>query len=304
MKYNHEVIWVMHRFCSYACPYCCAKSLKDKEQFEFINRNIEAAKQFFNEHIPKNALIILSGGEISETPEFVNVCNDLSKDYMLGVYTNLIWKPEFLNEFIEKINPEKIEYIWATLHTKTINNKRCFDTFMKTAERLKQSGYSIIANTIIPKTPSSLINIYQKFKEINVSMLYRFLYDNREIFKYDKKYIPLIKQLIVFKNEYKKISTGGYLNFRGLPCQAGHRALVITDDGRIRKCAHTPDILGNIHEPTSIQLFPTIQKCDSDACACISYMMHGHVDAPDCNEIDLLDFMKDNFYKYDILEQK
>ena len=291
MKFDKEVIWMPHRYCSFGCYFCCAKTLRDAEDRTKLRRNIDNTLAFFERVLTPNSFVTLDGGEVSETPGFVELCQDLSAKYYISVYTNLfskVWR-----DFALAINQQKVDHIYATIHPQTIDSHMA--RFTSHVKLLKQSGFNLIANMVLlPDRLEQVPEIHNKMKELDVSLMHLIYYQNGVRYHYSPEEKKTVKKYCRFHAQQLKLEFG-LLDLKGKICEAGHNVFMVVDNGNVRKCAHDQTVLGNVNiDLDTIQLYDEARPCASKiGCACIPYLIRRNVEGMD--ELEAFDRMARGF---------
>jgi len=279
MKYDKEVVWMPHRYCSYGCYFCCAKVLRDKEDKENLRRNIENTLKFFDRVLTPRSFITLDGGEVSETPGFIELCEELTQKYYIAVYSNLFQK--VWEQFADKIDPKKVDHIYTSIHPPTLDHH--MDRFLNHLKLLKKRGFNIIANMILlPERLHQIPDIHEKMKELDVSLMHLIYYKNGVKYDYSPEEKEIVKKYLRFDAQHLKLQYG-LLQLQGKMCEAGHKVFMVIDNGNVRKCAHDPVVLRNVNQDLdAIKLYDEPRPCTCPVgCACIPYLIRRNIEGMD-----------------------
>ena len=86
--------------CNFNCEFCYNKNLSKEKVINFnkeIMPKLRQRKEFINH-------IILSGGECTVSPDFINIVDELYKEkFIIGIHTNG-YNPNVLKKIIKKID--------------------------------------------------------------------------------------------------------------------------------------------------------------------------------------------------------
>jgi MoaA/NifB/PqqE/SkfB family radical SAM enzyme len=281
MKYFKEVLWMPHRFCSHGCVYCCSKGLRDNEDIKKIERNVQKGIEYIRRFcLNYPSLVTLDGGEVSETPSFINLCKELAP-YKLAIYTNL--HEEVWHDFVNQIPIDRVDHVFATNH-----RTQTFDRFYEHLKLLKERGFKVVANIVTaPDRIKDILWMDERLKELDVTLLCGHYFENGVLKNTD------VAQYMRFDGDIKRLDGNGFVNTKGKVCQSGCNAIIITDSGDIRICAHIGKVLGNIHR--ELPTFPqTPQVCENSWCSCFPYLIRGYIEGMD--EVEKFDKVVSKYY--------
>lgn len=134
---RHKLSWKIHVACNYDCSYCWFH--KRWDLYESGNRYLPASEwkhhwaRFNEKHGP--ALIYITGGEPFTYPEFIEILEDLGRENVVMISTNLSWDVE---PFLRRVNRDRVG-ILVSYHPDFVKDE---DAFIEKILRLRKAGFS------------------------------------------------------------------------------------------------------------------------------------------------------------------
>jgi len=249
----------MTRSCNFTCNYCYyqhdSSPVQNPLPAETIRSFLDATGQEWT--------IGLTGGEPFLYPDFVQLCESLTEQHRIALDTNLsLSKP--LQEFVERISPERVQDVYASLHIEEREKRGGIDPFIRNVQLLKNHGFVVKVNYVLHPT---LIDRYQRdadtFAKYDIELAprpFKGTYKGRD---YPESYSQRAK------NIFAKSSDGGkkmLFNFKGIPCNGGHSFIRMEPDGTIFRCAGEKTVLGQL--PGEAELYDGPRPCNVSRCPC------------------------------------
>lgn len=279
-KYDVFVNWRINVFCNFNCKYCFI-SLKDRKNPKYLGpSNIDKIIDFFKKTNLK-FLIHMSGGEPFLCPDFIKLCEFLTKKHYISINTNLT--TNLVYDFAKRIDPKKVEFIHCSLHISERERLNLKEDFIKKFKILEQTGFNIFVSQVMyPENLKEFDKIFNYFKNegiIIIPKVFRGVYKRKQYpLAYTQKEKEKLSMFRKIKNKeriknkhiffsFDKEPIGGLLSFRGLPCSAGKKFIVIEYDGTIKRCWSENTYLGNIFKG-QLKLFDKNKPCISEICKC------------------------------------
>ena len=154
-------VWDIHYKCNFRCPYCWFND--NWEAMEKLNANIPLErmvglwKRMRDRH--GECHIMITGGEPSLYPDFIELIDRLSKMHTIKVTSQL--SGDYLT-FAERINPDRVQ-LDMNFHPKDGN----FDDFLKKVLALKRKGFKGGVCYLAYPPQMDKIEHYRKALEIN-----------------------------------------------------------------------------------------------------------------------------------------
>lgn len=285
---RHDLIanWNLNRFCNFNCDYCYCSLNERKDVLRKGEGDINKIINGFN-RTRKIWLIHMSGGEPFLHPNFVGLCEKLTKKHYISINTNLSLN---IDKFCKEIKPEKVEFIHCSLHLNQRKKPEQIDDFIKKVKKLEKSGFNVYITQVmtseIIKNFGKIFNFFLKKGIIIRPKIMRGDYKTkgypqgytkkqREVLN---KYFNIIKELDK-KNKIKKGHINpdldkkfmfGYLSWKGKNCLMGKSGFFIKQAGSIYRCPNKDLYLGNIYEG-SFRPLKKPTKCNAEVCNCPYY---------------------------------
>lgn len=144
MKVDTEVHWHISYFCNFNCSYCfVGRSIKTT--FRGVG-DIKRIVDSFN-HLGVTWLFDFSGGEPFLYPNFVKLCEELTKNHMIGINTNLSHKDVYL--FAKNIDPKKVRYLNCSANIQERKRLGLVNDFIDKFNFLKAKGFVVFATYVM-----------------------------------------------------------------------------------------------------------------------------------------------------------
>lgn len=274
--------------CQYTCDYCMLGDPSYKKRVGQINETKEGVDQivnFFNTR--EDWQIHLTGGEPTLHPYFIDLVKKLTEHHVIALDTNNGIGLEWLDDFIQKIDPNKVTFIQCSLHDCDETEERLLG-YVNRTKRLLNAGFKVYVSYVA--TPERIPMLNERmalFKAHDIP----FVIVPLRTREYPKNYTEKERQLIT----EHMISAGqkAYLDLderhvKNKLCSAGYtRVNIESISGRVRPCWRSNQVIGNIYENT-LRLSETISTCTHDVC---TYYFEPHAALEELIEEDLADIM-------------
>ena len=304
MNCDIEIHWHISHFCNYKCSYCFCGRIQ-KTAF----RGIQDIKKILAgfDRLEKKCLINISGGEPFLYPNFVSLCQDITKKHMLSVNTNLSSKEVI--HFAESIDPEKVKYLNCSLNIEDREHLNLIDDYIEKYKLLQKNGFYVLATYVMyPPFIKRFEKDYHFYKSHGIILRPKIFRGQYEFFSIpDVRFIRRLKRFFTHvypdgysKNEKEKIISyisqsqkenehadkkiennqarildvgldshfiEGLPSFKNKICLAGKNFFRVTPKGEAYRCHSGEHHLGNLFEGT-VQLFQEPQKCPYEVCLC------------------------------------
>lgn len=261
-KYDAWLHWSISNKCNINCEYCIReKHYNNEANNEFVTLNpekIEAVLQTL-EKTNKTFRIGLTGsGEPFLTPHIVDLCAKLTKKHFISINTNLTTKN--ITEFADRVNPENVMFIMASLHIKELEKRNLMDRFLYNFEYCVNKGFHLEASVVGYPPLADEIKYYRE-KFLSRGLTFRVMpffgeYNNKT---YPEAYSQELVDCFQIKFDDPECNKQ-----KGNMCLAGFAAALIRETGDVCHCYHLLDSVGNIFEEVNLKN-NTIQ-CPKDIC--------------------------------------
>jgi MoaA/NifB/PqqE/SkfB family radical SAM enzyme len=266
MNYQIEADWHLLNTCNYRCAYCffppayLGSKLQTFAEPEQWRRAYDATGYIWLLHI--------TGGEPSVYPDFVNLCEGLTKKHFISVNSNLSNRA-FL-DFADRIDPSRVSFINAGLHLEERERRSGNAVFLANAELLHAKKFRTLISLV--GSPSALARFEDAILLLAPLGLFpvpKLLRGNYQGKKYPGGYSDLDRERFrkfarLARAHYQPMLAGGaerptidmfhdddlldgVPSFRGQSCEAGRLFVRIDANGDIFRCG-TSDRIGNVLE--------------------------------------------------------
>lgn len=258
-QHRNHIIWNMTKKCNFRCHYCyfphdnspVTETLPTQKILDFLSTK------------KGEWLVGMTGGEPFLYPKFVDICEKLTQQHVIGVDTNLSMSKKIQN-FADRIPPERVHDIYASLHIEERERRKGVPAFIRNYHTLKERGFNIIVNYVVhPTLIAKYIQDQKFFAEQGVEIVPRPFKGRINGIRYPEGYGPEAKA--IFAN-YPDAGKKMVFNFRGVPCHGGHTFLRLEPDGTVLRCPGDKTVMGNITEGVTTESGPT--PCRVNRCPC------------------------------------
>ncbi|TFG23851.1 MAG: radical SAM protein [Promethearchaeota archaeon] len=260
-NYDAGLVWILSYNCNLNCSYCFQDFLINKGLIskKISKIDISALQKTLSE-TNKIFKIDLGGGEPFLIPNIIEACSELTKNHFVSIFTNLT--SEKVKEFVEKINPERVSLINASLHIKELEKHKLLDKYISNFHKLKKNGFNIKAVEVADPHIINEVKKYKKFfKKKGISLEFMPF-----VGKYKGKIYPASyteKELKVFGINKKQIAM--YYQ-KGNFCHGGYDVVFADPKGDLFGCAYLKKKIGNVYE--KIRFNDNISRCPFEFCPC------------------------------------
>jgi len=268
---KHKAYWKINNLCNFQCEYC------------FYENHIE--HPLTNKHTPKEIVnafdrtgetweIEIDGGEPFLYPGFVDLLEKLTINHYVVIVTNLSRTKEII-DFSERISPEKVLRIGASIHITERMRRNEVDKYIDNFLLLKSKGFNIDATYVCyPAILPQILQDYQFFKSRGVTFfpaIFQGVYNGKEYPEsFTEEERSLIKSISIETNVHMDL-TKAKASFRGYYCHAGSKLIDINEAGNVIPCVsagvYKNITLGNIFENKS-KLLTKKRVCTFQHCLC------------------------------------
>lgn len=269
--YKTFFTWNIHYDCNYHCTYCHAPK-PNNLQARYVSHEKWIS---IWENICKmygECEILISGGEPSTYPGFMDFIIILSQLHIIELCTNFSWEVE---RFIERVNPKRVR-VGTSFHPEFST----IDDFLAKIIKLKENGFEIWVN-FVPWPPllSMMKEYKRKIEDIGSKFVLQPFCGNYQGRKYPEGYTPEEKKYFEILDDK---DNKGILDFKSGPtsangqlCRMGQMYAYILPDGNAwRCCVPEGGSLGNLIDG-SFQLLNEAEPCTCSYCHCYRRMIVG-----------------------------
>jgi MoaA/NifB/PqqE/SkfB family radical SAM enzyme len=283
LSYQLEADWVLLRTCNFRCTYCGIPPAELGGKL-----NLYATPRQWSDAFNATGqtwLLHITGGEPSVYPDFVELCEHLTRSHFLSINTNL--SHPCLEEFADQIDPQRVHFINAALHYDERVMRDSLEAFIARAQRFQRRGFNLLVSSVMtPQVSSVFDELQDQFESRGLSIIPKAmrgwyegrLYPNsysvgqRRLFRQHleraaRRYTAVIERM----GEAPSINMFGDQRFlkripdyQGKLCAAGQKFVQIEADGNVVRC-NSGQSLGNILSG-NVELFSGPRPCDTTYC--------------------------------------
>lgn len=265
-NYNIWLMWQPHFKCNLDCSYC---SVKDSRNIVKISEiNIPALLKTLND-TKKIINLEIGGGEPFLIPNLIKACKEIAKNHFISLATNLT--SNRVKKFSEEISPERVEYIYTSVHIKELERLSLIDKYVNNFHICKERNFNIGAFVVAYPSLLNEVVEYKKFFQKKGITLYFKPYHG----EYRGKFYPNSyseKELKIF-NFHKKLISGKQAKY--IICNAGYNVGTVNPYNKVRSCYLVPKKIGNLY--SAIKFTKKLIRCPFDLCPCPIYIKDTHL---------------------------
>ncbi|MBU9889278.1 MAG: hypothetical protein KTQ49_05370 [Candidatus Omnitrophica bacterium] len=199
-------------------------------------------------------------GEPFLVPNIVEACEQLTRIHYVSFNTNLI--PQKIGDFCDRIDPERVASIQASLHIKELEKRGLFDVFIDHFLKLREKKFPIAAIEVAYPGLFPEIEKYRSFfAERGIPL--RFGWFNGV---YRGKEYPAAYTREELNGFGLKGSPGLETFQQGTLCNAGYNTASIRESGAVVICNDVIEPLGHIYKGFRFKKKPI--QCPAAFCSC------------------------------------
>jgi MoaA/NifB/PqqE/SkfB family radical SAM enzyme len=283
MKYDVEADWFLLNTCNFRCSYCF-----DPADLLSSKINIYGSPKQWKEGFDatgKTWLLHITGGEPSLYSGFVELCHQLTQNHYLSINSNLTH--HCVKDFAQRINPERIHFINASIHFEERIKRGLLNGFIQRLQELRNAKFNILLSSVM--TPyvvsnfSEIITLFEAHGLFPIPKVLRGIYEGRH---YPESYSVEQKQIIsdyltTARHKYETVLNNmgelpsidmfsdsrffdGIRDYHGRLCGAGYRFVALTPNGTVCRCGGD-EVFGNILFK-DVKLLNAPKFCDTEFC--------------------------------------
>jgi MoaA/NifB/PqqE/SkfB family radical SAM enzyme len=258
-NYDAWLFWAVNYKCNLNCAYCGTRSEKEKKA-EKTKIAISDLMSALNKTNKTFRITLTGGGEPFLIPNIIEACAEITQKHYISFNTNLTSKR--VEEFCEKIDPERVLFIIASLHIKELERLNLLDRFIYNFQLCKAKGFQIYAKEVAYIPLLAEVRKYKTFfekKGIQIEF-------NPFIGEYNGKKYPYSytgEELTIFGLD--KIDINKFYQ-QGKLCNAGYNVGFVNQNGYITPCGMIHKPMGNIYDKINFQ--NKLIRCPFKFCGC------------------------------------
>ncbi len=245
--FPNRINWEITHHCSFGCSYCVNRQVNKEIQAAKLSPD-EIARCF--EKTNKQWLILITGGEPFEYPDFVAVCSALTQKHHLQITSNLS-SPEIMH-FADTINPSQIFLISASFHAIQREKNASINDFTNKCQYLIEKGFPVLVNYLAhPDCFRRIAGDLQMLKDLQIETFVIPMRGVHQQLKYPEAYTREqweVMEPFLLDENIEKESAFSRLNFYARRCEAGSHYFFMNPKGDISRCASLQKKTGNIFD--------------------------------------------------------
>ncbi len=206
------------------------------------------------------------GSSLPSTPGFVDLCDQLTDKHYLSINSNLSHRS--IEAFAEKVNPERVHFINASVHWKERREWASHDVFIKRVNKLQKYRFNVLVSLVMtPEMVSTFDEVSRYFESHDLFVIPKIMRGNYDGKKYPAAYSTdqkhfILEYLTGARKKYASVIDrigepptidmfadsrfiNGIPSYRGKICGSGYNFVMIRLDGSVTRC-WSEESLGNI----------------------------------------------------------
>ncbi|MBI2968684.1 MAG: radical SAM protein [Bacteroidetes bacterium] len=261
------MLWHINDLCNFGCVYCFFPKVEKEhpEVGRFTPQQIYEAFQ----KTGRNWHLFISGGEPLLYPDFIELVNLLKTNHPIQISTNLYNKN--VKEFAERVSPENIIVINASLHI-LHHNSKSLQKFISNYHLFLNKGFDIIVSYVTyPPLFKRIKDDFLFLKNEGVQYVLPCTYNGTfEGKKYPGSYTREQMRIIreIYQEPLELLVVMDKMHFYNKLCRAGKDYFFMDLKGEVFRCCTIWDSYGNLYQGTF--------KPDTSAKPCTSHICHDH----------------------------
>lgn len=274
--------WHLTNRCNFYCEYCHSQIRKVLNKEHLDEPSASLVIQRFNE-IVGTCAIHMSGGEPFLFPDFVQLCQGLTRRHYISINTNL--SIDNLLSFSNIIDPNRVLFINAALHIaeRELKNESV-NKFIDNIIILQNRRFNVKALYVVyPPLIDRFADDISRLREGGVQRIspkvFKGVYNGK---RYPDNYTENEKIKIMNKSkdyQFNKPYLEGQMSFTGQQCTAGKRFFKINVTGDIQRCATVKGNYGNLYLGT-FKPNEVVQPCPAKRILVVSQCHDNLVNSP------------------------
>lgn len=154
-NYDVEVQWLINDICNFRCVYCWLQKEPAIGRSRGIQDTARVIEGFNNKGI--TWLIHMTGGEPFLFPNFLELCQGLTKKHYITVTTNLTHPG--IRPFAATVNPERVDFVHVSMHIAQRKWPDEIKHFIEHYHVLKKAGFRIFTSYVM------YANLFRRFRK-------------------------------------------------------------------------------------------------------------------------------------------
>lgn len=268
-EHDIEADWTMFLTCNFACKYCFFTPEQLGSKLVPVADN--AAWQAAFDNTGLRWLILLTGGEPTVYPGFVDLCQRLTQQHFIGINTNL--SLPVMMDFASQVDPDRVAMVNAAFHPAERLERSGDGKFITHYNALRSRGFVLMASVVaLPEVLADFDAIQARLLQDDIVLvpkvirgayqgrLYPMAYTDQERASFlaaHQRAMAHYAHLLASLAEPMMLNLFGddrYLHqmpdHRGAECGTGHSFVQIGPEGMVHCCPR--EYMGNLLDGTFV----------------------------------------------------
>lgn len=274
--------WEINTICNFRCRYCFIQRRRGRPSARpdaaGLARGLESTGLTWLVHI--------TGGEPFLEPDFMDLCRELTEANYISVNTNL--STANVSDFAAELDPDRVAFVHCSLHLEQRQSQGSpgggLEGFVERYGILRSAGFRVFATEVM--YPGYIERFQEPFRILDgrgvpvIPKVFRGYIGSK---RYPSAYSRQERESITgyfsgLREEdwHRKIHLNPFLDlqlldsdisYRGMPCAAGRRLVIINPAGEAYRCHGDRRLLGRPFEG-AVDLLDDDEPCPSRICPC------------------------------------
>ncbi len=266
LKLENNITWFINKFCNFQCEYCWLlhynSPIKDQVDIGRLREGLSCLHDKWD--------FLITGGEPFLEKNFIEICQEITKNQYLSVNTNLSTSNIF--DFADKIDPQKTTLIRVGIHIAQRENRDPqLKSFIEKMLYLQKKGFFVKAVYVSFPTLFDRIKSDIEYLRDNglQNVVVKIFYGTHNGVYYPDAFSAEQKDFLMSldcDDEESEIINSTH-NYYGLLCSAGQRRFLMDREGNLKRCHSTQRDYGNLFDKTII-FDKKPRPCPKTYCTC------------------------------------
>jgi MoaA/NifB/PqqE/SkfB family radical SAM enzyme len=265
--YDIEGDWILFSTCNYRCTYCFWDETALGAKIAPIASVDQLAAYF--DRTGLTWLLHLTGGEPFIYPDFVRLCQLLTRQHLISINTNA--HSPHVRVFVDTVDPRRVDFVNCGVHERQRQAHRGTSRFVANVNALRAAGFDAFASCVMyPDLFRSFPEIWQRYADEGVVIIPKAFRGTHLGRRYPAGYTEAERRLFhdytaraaefyadQFARRYEPPTINPFMDehlflhelpdYRGDLCGAGHSFARVVPNGQVRRCG-PDDIIGHLVE--------------------------------------------------------
>ncbi len=240
-------LWKVNQRCNFRCKYCFSVGTNPYREHPACGRYSPRHIAQGFDRTGQSWGITMTGGEPFLYPDFVQLCQELTRNHFLSIFTNLSTANAL--QFAQAVDPGRVFAIYASLHITERERYGRLDQFIAYVLHFQKKGFKVRVDYVA--YPPLFERLERDFKMLaargveHVSLqAFQGIYRSRLYpSAYNRQERGVFRRISTDDKELDLIA--GTRSFFGQPCRSGQGFFYMNIGGEMKRCAATARSYGN-----------------------------------------------------------